>query len=60
MSKKTKIAALFAAIVFCLVLIFFWLGGYDFNQRGEPAVFCGLIAITFSAVAFAATMATTD
>ena len=39
---KTAIAYL---IFFCLSLGLFWLGGFDFNERGADAVFCAFISL---------------
>lgn len=42
-----------AFILFALtVVLLFWLGGYDFDQRGEKAVMCGVLAITAGCMGF--------
>lgn len=50
LAKQTLAA--FAAAAFWLFL--FWLGGYDFDRRGEPAVSCFLLAGIFGGLAFLA------
>ena len=35
------------------VLVLYWLGGYDFNQRGEKAVSCMVLSLIGGSVAMA-------
>jgi len=35
------------------VLALFWLGGFDFDTRGDKAVICSVLAIIFGGIGFA-------
>lgn len=37
-------------VAFLVSPLLFWLGGYDFNTRGEPAVFCFLLGLAFGGI----------
>lgn len=49
MKTKYKFSIGLALAGLILVPLFFWLGGYDFNQRGEPAVTCALLTLLVAA-----------
>jgi len=37
---------IFSSLAVFFVLSLFWLGGFDFNERGDTAVFCSLFCTT--------------
>jgi hypothetical protein len=46
-------ATLYAIIAVCLVQFCFWLGGYNFDERGGQAVIVYLVTLVAAAHAFA-------
>lgn len=47
---KTKYKVAVAVFIGGLVIVplMFWLGGFNFNQRGETAVMCGFLTLCVS------------
>ena len=52
---KSIIGATIGAL---LSLCFFWLGGFDFNERGIDAVVCSIITISFAVIGWLASKLT--
>lgn len=41
-----------SAVAALLVVLMFWVGGFDFNERGEVAFVCACIALVAAAIAY--------
>ena len=54
---KLKCSILAGIVMGLLVLLGFWLGGFDFNERGEKAVICMMMVMTLGSLVFCAFMA---
>lgn len=46
---------LIALLPLLLVPFFFWLGGYNFDERGATAFFCGLFTVIITVGTYAIT-----
>lgn len=45
MKTKFIVAIVWAAFAMAATPAIFWLGGYDFNERGSTAVFCAIMSL---------------
>lgn len=43
---------IFSIVNIILTLFLFWLGGFDFNERGEVAVICFLFSFAVGALSY--------
>ena len=59
-SMKRKLYITLPAASASFILLLFWLGGFDFNERGANAVFCALFAIFAAGAAVALVKLFTD
>jgi len=46
--KKLKVPICATITTAILIPALFWIGGFDFNQRGERAVLCAIATVVFS------------
>lgn len=47
MKKQTKLAFILSGFVILLIIFFYWLSGFNFDQRGQTALSCASLCSVF-------------